>query len=59
MARNGKRHVEAELASPRLDLTPLSKKEADSKATSKSASEASAPPARTGCEEAEGEVRLQ
>ncbi len=36
MARKGKKHIEADLASPHLDLTALSKKEADSKATTKS-----------------------
>ena len=45
MARNGKKHIEADLASPHLDLTPFSKKEADSKATTKPAGEASASPA--------------
>jgi uncharacterized protein involved in outer membrane biogenesis len=45
MARNGKRHFEADLASPRLDLTPLSKKEAQSKAKTKSTGGANAPPA--------------
>ena len=45
MARDGKRHIEAELASPRLDLTPPATEQADSKAKTKSAGGASAPPA--------------
>ncbi len=45
MLRNDKRHIEADLASPRLDLTRLSAKEADSKAKTKTAGGASAPPA--------------
>ena len=45
MARKGTKHVEADLASPRLDLTPFFKKDADSKATAQSAGEASASPA--------------
>ena len=45
MARKGKRHVEAELSSPRLDLTRLTAKEADSNAKTKSTGGASAPPA--------------
>ena len=45
MARNGTRHIEAELASPGLDLTPPATKQADSKANTKSTGDASAPPA--------------
>ena len=45
MARTGTKHIEADLASPRLDLTPLSKKEADSKANDEIGRWASASPA--------------
>jgi uncharacterized protein involved in outer membrane biogenesis len=45
MSRKGTKRVEADLASPRLDLTPFFKKDADSKATAQSAGEASTPPA--------------
>ena len=63
LARNdkGKGRLEAELASPHLDLTPFMKKEADSKAKAQSAGAASAPSdgRKTTCERAEGQVRFQ
>jgi uncharacterized protein involved in outer membrane biogenesis len=40
MTRNGKRHVEAELATPSLDLTPFSKEQTASNATAQSAGKA-------------------
>ena len=45
MTRDDKRHVEAEVTTPRLDLTPFLKKEADSGAKKQSAGGASAPSA--------------
>ena len=45
MARNGKKHIEADLASPRLDLTPFCQEGADSEAKTKPAGGASASPA--------------
>ena len=48
MTRTGTKHLEADLASPRLDLTPFFKKDADGKdaqGDDESAGEASAPPA--------------
>ena len=45
MARNGRKHIEADLASPHLDLTALSNKEADGKTKTTSADAANGPPA--------------
>ena len=61
MARKGKKHIEADLASPHLDLTALSKKEADSKATDEVGrrGERLARGRERACEKAQGKVRLQ
>ena len=45
MARTGKKHIEADLASPLIDLTPPATEQADGKAKAKSPGAASAPPA--------------
>ena len=45
MARNGKKHIEADLASPLIDLTPPATEQADGKAKTKPAGGAGAPPA--------------
>jgi hypothetical protein len=45
MTRGGKKHIEADLASPLIDLTPFSKKKADGNAKTTTADGASASPA--------------
>ncbi len=55
MTRDGKQHVEADITTPRLDLTPFLKKEPDSGAKAQSTGGASAPNAAG----AEGKIRLQ